>query len=121
MHFKEGKAIYLQIAEHLMGEIVQGIYPEDERMPSVREYAGKVEVNVNTLVRTYDWLQQQDIIYTKRGLGYFVCAGACERIRMVQREQFFCDTLPEVFRQMQTFGITTEELIERLGEMGKEN
>ena len=52
-------------------EILQGQYTEEERILSVREYAATVEVNANTVVRTYDYLQGQEIIYNKRGIGYF--------------------------------------------------
>ena len=48
------------------------VYPEEGRVPSVREYAAMVEVNANTVVRSYDYLQGQEIIYNKRGIGYFV-------------------------------------------------
>ena len=77
MTFKENKPIYLQIADRIMDEILQEVYEEEGRILSVREYAGIVEVNANTVVRTYDYLQSQGIIYNKRGLGYFVSTGAC--------------------------------------------
>ena len=48
MNFKESKAIYLQIADRICDEILLGQYPEEERIPSVREYAAIVEVNANT-------------------------------------------------------------------------
>ena len=54
MKFKESKSIYLQIADRICDEILQGQYTEEERIPSVREYAATVEVNANTVVRTYD-------------------------------------------------------------------
>ena len=76
MKFKESKSIYLQIADRICDEILQGQYMEEERIPSVREYAATVEVNANTVVRTYDYLQGQEIIYNIRGIGYFVSAGA---------------------------------------------
>ena len=72
MKFKESKSIYLQIADRICDEILQGQYTEEERILSVREYAATVEVNANTVVRTYDYLQGQEIIYNKRGIGYFV-------------------------------------------------
>ena len=59
MKFKESKSIYLQIADRICDEILQGQYTEEERIPSVREYAATVEVNANTVVRTYDYLQGQ--------------------------------------------------------------
>ena len=48
MKFKESKSIYLQIADRICDEILQGQYTEEERIPSVREYAATVEVNANT-------------------------------------------------------------------------
>ena len=80
MTFKENKPIYLQIADRIMDEILQEVYEEEGRILSVREYAGIVEVNANTVVRTYDYLQSQGIIYNKRGLGYFVSTGAAQKI-----------------------------------------
>ena len=44
MNFKESKAIYLQIADRICDEILLGQYQEEERIPSVREYAAMVEV-----------------------------------------------------------------------------
>ena len=72
MKFKESKSIYLQIADRICDEILQGQYREEERIPSVREYAATVEVNANTVVRSFDYLQTQEIIYNKRGLGYSI-------------------------------------------------
>ena len=45
MIFKESKTIYLQIADRIMDEILQKVYLEQERIPSVRDYAAIVEVN----------------------------------------------------------------------------
>ena len=114
MNFKDNKAIYLQIADLLCDEILSGTYHEDERIPSVREYAANVEVNANTCARAYDWLQGQDIIYTKRGLGYFVSHGAKQAVQDMRREEFFKQTLPELAKQMQYLGISTEQLVEHL-------
>ena len=60
MKFKESKSIYLQIADRICDEILQGQYKEEERIPSVREYAATVEVNANTVVRSFDYLQGQE-------------------------------------------------------------
>ena len=76
MDFKNQKAIYLQIAERIMDQILSGQYPEGGKLPSVREYAAEVEVNVNTVARSFEWLQNQDVVVTRRGLGNFVNEGA---------------------------------------------
>ena len=110
MKFKESKSIYLQIADRICDEILQGQYPEEERIPSVREYAGTVEVNANTVVRTYDYLQGQEIIYNKRGIGYFVSAGAKDRIIALRKNTFLHEDLPEFFRQVKTLDVPMKEI-----------
>ena len=110
MKFKESKSIYLQIADRIMDEILRMVYPEEGRVPSVREYAAMVEVNANTVVRSYDYLQGQEIIYNKRGIGYFVSPGARKRIIQLRRQSFLQDELPDMFRQIHLLGIPLEEI-----------
>ena len=110
MNFKESKSIYLQIADRICDEILQGQYKEEERIPSVREYAAMVEVNANTVVRSFDYLQGQDIIYIKRGLGYFVAPGGRERILELRKAVFLRDELPEFFRQLKMLGIPLSDV-----------
>lgn len=112
MTFKENKPIYLQIADRIMDEILQHVYEEEGRILSVREYAGVVEVNANTVVRTYDYLQNQGIIYNKRGLGYFVSPGAAQKIVALRKETFLQQVLPDVFKEMYLLHIPMEILAE---------
>ena len=78
MNFKDNKAIYLQIADRIGDQILSGALTPEGKVPSVRELAAEIEVNANTVARTYDHLQQNGVIYTKRGLGYFVSPDAQE-------------------------------------------
>ena len=110
MKFKESKSIYLQIADRICDEILQGQYKEEERIPSVREYAATVEVNANTVGRSFDYLQGQDIIYNKRGLGYFVAQEGRERILGLRKEVFLKEELPEFFRQLKTLDISMKDV-----------
>lgn len=112
MNFKDNNPIYLQIAERICDEILQGTYREDDRIPSVREYAAMVEVNANTVVRTFDYLQSLEIIYNKRGLGYFVAKGAARRIAKERKRTFLTEELPELFRKMDSLKISFDELRE---------
>lgn len=113
MDFKDTKPIYLQIAEVICNQILSGEHPEGERLPSVRDYAVQMEVNVNTVVRSFDWLAQQEIIFQRRGLGFFVSEGAGNVISYVRRKDFFEQQLPELFESMRTLGISMEEVAER--------
>lgn len=110
MNFKENKRIYLQIAERICEEILFGRYPEETRIPSVREYAALVEVNANTIMRSFEYLQARNIIYNKRGIGYFVTTGAKESIYSLRRESFFKEELDYFFYQLHTLGISMEEI-----------
>ncbi len=110
MNFTTEKAIYVQIADRLCDEILTDKYADDERIPSVREYAVLLEVNTNTTVKSYDLLASQGIIYNKRGLGYFVTAGAKQRILDERRREFMEQKLPEMFRQMRLLGIGMDDV-----------
>ena len=72
MKFQSSKAIFIQLAERICDGILQKRFAPGEKLPAIREYAMEVEVNPNTLVRTYNHLQDQGIITMKRGIGYFV-------------------------------------------------
>lgn len=106
MTFNNDKAIYIQMADRLCDDILAGVYADDDRVPSVREYAVKLEVNTNTAVKAYDQLARDGIIYNKRGLGYFVTPGARDGIMQSRRKAFLTDTLPSLFRDMRLLGIT---------------
>lgn len=121
MNFKESKAIYLQIADRIADEILLGHYPEEERIPSVREYAAVVEVNANTVMRSIDYLQSQNIIYNKRGIGYFVSVGAKKLILSLRREIFMKEELAYFFRQLSTLDIPMEDIAKMYREFLKNN
>lgn len=112
MNFTENKAIYLQIAERICDEILSGCYAPDERIPSVREYAGIVEVNANTVMRSYEQLQSQEIIYNKRGIGYFVATEAVKIIQRLRRATFLTSEASYFFKQLHSLNISPEELVE---------
>ena len=110
MIFSNDKAIYIQIADRLCDEILAGKYKDDDRIPSVREYAVLLEVNTNTAVKAYDELARANITYNKRGLGYFVTPGAKKQILKERKQEFMKERLPELFRQMRLLGIGIEEV-----------
>ena len=110
MNFKESKPIYLQIADRICDEVLFGQYREEERIPSVREYAAVVEVNANTVMRSYDYLQSREVIYNKRGIGYFVSSGARELILSLKKKYFMEEEIDYFFKQMYTLGISAKEL-----------
>jgi DNA-binding transcriptional regulator YhcF (GntR family) len=112
MTFTNDKAIYIQMADRLCDEILAGTYKDDDRIPSVREYAVMLEVNANTVVKAYDELSRANIIYNKRGLGYFVTPGAKKQILKERKQEFMKERLPELFRQMLLLDITMDDVAE---------
>ena len=85
MEFNSDKAIYLQIADYICDQIQMKKWKSNEKIPSVRELGVMLEVNPNTIMRAYDYLQQQEIIFTKRGMGYFVNEHSSAKILRVER------------------------------------
>jgi DNA-binding transcriptional regulator YhcF (GntR family) len=112
MNFKENKAIYLQIAERSCDMILLGDYREEERIPSVREYAAMVEVNFNTVMRSFEHLQSSGIIFNKRGIGYFVSAGASEKIHSLRKEYFLQNEINDFFKQIHILDIPIKEIVD---------
>ena len=111
MTFNNDKAIYLQMADRLCDEILAGTYGDDDRVPSVREYAVAMEVNTNTAVTAYATLARDGIIYNRRGMGYYVTAGASAQILNSRRRAFMHNALPDMFRQMRLLGIAIDDVV----------
>jgi GntR family transcriptional regulator len=121
MDFNEGQVIYLQIADYVNDHILLGNWKEEEKIPSVRDLAVTLQVNPNTVMRAYEFLQQKGIIYNKRGMGNYVSEKAAERISSHRREQFMNTGLPPVFRTIYTLGISFDELQRLYKRYVKEN
>ncbi|GAB3899383.1 GntR family transcriptional regulator [Larkinella knui] len=113
MDFQDKKAIYLQIADYVCEKILLGQWPPGERIPSVRDLGVELEVNPNTVMRTYDFLQQKDIIYNKRGIGFFAADAATDRIKSYRKEQFLETELPQFFRTIYLLDLSLEEIEKR--------
>ncbi|GAB3919803.1 GntR family transcriptional regulator [Larkinella terrae] len=113
MDFQDKRAIYLQIADYVCDKILLAQWPPGIRILSVRDLGVELEVNPNTVMRTYDFLQQKGIIYNKRGIGYFAADDADDRIKSYRREQFLETELPHFFRNLYLLNISLEEIEER--------
>jgi GntR family transcriptional regulator len=121
MNFKDKEAIYLQIAAYICDHITMGKWLPEQKLPSVRELAGELQVNPNTVMRTYEYLQNQEIVFNKRGLGLFVAANALEKIKNNRKERFLQQELPEFFRSLYLLDISLDELQKRYESFKTEN
>lgn len=113
MEFKETQAIYLQIGDYVCEQILLGRWSEGDRIPSVRELGVDLQVNPNTVMRTYDFLQGVEIIYNKRGVGYFVDNNAKAKIISYRKKQFLEQELPLFFKNMTILGMEFDEIAQQ--------
>ena len=69
---RDPRPIYLQIKENLIRLILTGVLQTDEKLPSVRELAGSLAINPNTIQRAYRELESEGFVYSVAGRGSFV-------------------------------------------------
>ncbi|MDR1645653.1 MAG: GntR family transcriptional regulator [Tannerellaceae bacterium] len=110
MNYSGSPFIFMQIADQICERVLNGQYRSDVRIPSVRELSTEMEVNPNTVMRSFERLQQHGIIYNKRGIGYFISSEAREKVQDLRRFHFIEETLPSVFREMALLSIGIDEL-----------
>ncbi|MDQ3537006.1 MAG: GntR family transcriptional regulator [Bacteroidota bacterium] len=111
MEFKENsQAIYLQIADHFFENILQKKWNSGDKIPSIREMAVTFEVNPNTTMRTFNFLQDKGIIFNKRGIGYYVSDDGYEKTKDLKKEQFVQEDLPVFFRTMKMLKLDIDDL-----------
>ena len=110
MEFGNDKAIYLQITDHFCENILLEKWKAGDRIPSVREIAVNIEVNPNTVMRTFTYLQDKGIIFNKRGIGYFVAEDGLEKTKALRKEDFVSHELPRFFKAMSLLNFTMEDV-----------
>jgi len=110
MEFNDKAAIYLQIADYMCDNILMGSWKANEKIISIRELAVELEVNPNTAMRAYEYLQSRGIIYNKRGIGYFVSEDASTKVKSHLKEEFISQSLPTFFKNIFQLEISLDEL-----------
>jgi len=110
MEFRETLPIYLQIAEYVCEKILSKEWKADFRVPSVRELAISLEVNPNTVMRTYEFLQQKDILFNQRCVGLFVSSEAYKNALAYLKEKFMRKEMHIFFRSMTLLGLEIKDL-----------
>lgn len=110
MDFRESQAIYLQIADYICEAILREKWKEGDRIPSVRELAVSMEVNPNTTMRTFNYLQDKGIIYNKRGIGYFISEDGKAKTLELKKQEFIEEEIPRFIKSMKLLGVSMEEL-----------
>lgn len=113
MDFKTNKPIYQQIVDFCFSKILTKEWQPEERIISVRELSSQLAVNSRTVLKAYEYLQAEGIIYSERGLGFYLAKDAIKRVRKQQKANFFDNQLADTFRIMDLLDISIDEITER--------
>jgi DNA-binding transcriptional regulator YhcF (GntR family) len=110
MEFRENEAIYLQIADYAGENILLDKWILNEKISSVRDFAVELQVNPNTVMRAYEFLQGKGVIANRRGIGYFVETNAKEKIKSYRKERFLGQELTGFLRNLVLLDISIDEI-----------
>lgn len=90
MQFKENETIYSQIEKYVKRQIFTGVYNSGDRLPAIREFAVFCKVNPNTIVKVYDNLEREGLIFSERTNGKFITLDRSlidkEKAKFIQNE-----------------------------------
>lgn len=110
MDFSENKNIFIQIKDWLSDQILQDKILAGDKVPSVRELAVDLEVNRNTVMRSYSLMEEEGILENKRGIGFFVATSAKKTLLKLQKRSFFEEDLPVFLHKVQVLKLDSTDL-----------
>nr|WP_035154449.1 GntR family transcriptional regulator [Cohnella thermotolerans] len=113
--------IFIQIAEKIENDIIDGTLPEETQVPSTNQFAAFYQINPATAAKGVNQLVDQGILYKKRGIGMFVKEGSRAVLIEKRKEQFYDQYALSMLREAEKLGITKDELANmiRRGENGR--
>jgi len=112
MEFHKNKPIYIQIVDIIAQKIVTKEWTEGTKIPTIKDLAKSLDVNHNTLMRSLEFLQNKNILVSKRGVGLFLTKESYDNALAFMRMSFYDNQVPEFFETMYTLKITLGELID---------
>ena len=112
--FNNTQTIYMQIVDWVFEQILTSAWKPGDKAKSVRELAVMFEVNPNTVMRSYDYLQNNGIFLNKRGIGFFVTEDAVEKIKVLRKREFMEEEVPVFIKNVKLLDIDVNEIINLL-------
>ena len=112
--FDDTRPIFLQIAERIEGDILDGVLPEEGQVPSTNEIAAFYRINPATAAKGVNLLVDEGLLYKRRGIGMFVAPGARAIVLAKRRDQFYRQYVQPVAAEARKLGIGVAELTELL-------
>jgi GntR family transcriptional regulator len=107
----EGTPLFVQIADQLADDIVDGVLAEGARAPSTNELAAFYRINPATAAKGINMLVDDGVLEKRRGIGMFVASGAREQLRDRRRKQFAEQYLDPMLAEADRLGIETDTLV----------
>ena len=118
INYKDPRPIYEQVRDALRQLILSGAIKPEEKLPSVRELAGTLAINPNTIQRAYRELEGDGLIYTVAGKGAFAASDGKAAVR---RREELTTVLRQTLQELKLLGMTWQELTEEIQRVyGKE-
>ena len=109
---QQSRPVYLKLRDQIAAAIIEGEYAEGAMLPSVRAFAASQGANPLTVAKAYQQFQTDGLVEVQRGVGMYVVAGAAEKLRQSERDQFVSEEWPEIRARMERLGIRPAELLE---------
>ncbi|MFC5649227.1 GntR family transcriptional regulator [Paenibacillus solisilvae] len=116
----DSRPIFVQIAQRIEDDIINGGLAEESQVPSTNEFAAFYQINPATAAKGVNLLVDQQILYKKRGIGMFVSTGAREILVEKRKEQFFEQYIVTMMKEAQRLGITADQLADMIRKGEKE-
>ncbi|MRG59256.1 GntR family transcriptional regulator [Agromyces sp. CFH 90414] len=107
----ESRPIFLQIAEQVENDIIDGSLPEGGQIPSTNEFAAFYRINPATALKGVTRLVDDGIVVKRRGIGMFVTEGARARLVERRRADFSTEYLRPLIVEAEKLGIGIDELV----------
>jgi len=114
MQMDDSRPIFVQIAERIENDIIDGIMPEESQVPSTNQFAAFYQINPATAAKGVNLLVDQGILYKKRGIGMFVASGVRETLMEKRKEHFYEQYVVSMVKEAEKLGITLEQLTEMI-------
>ncbi|MEA3040249.1 MAG: hypothetical protein QOE79_2762 [Sphingomonadales bacterium] len=109
----EDRPVYLRLRDTIAAMILDGRVADGDPLPSVRSLAAEHGANPLTVAKAYQTFQDEGLVLVRRGVGMFVAAGAAERLRTAERDEFLNQRWPAIVAQIRRLGLNVEDLLDR--------
>lgn len=118
--WKDDSPIYKQLQDQVCRLILDGSYPEQTALPSVRQVSSEMSINHLTVAKAYQGLVDQELLIMKRGVGMFVETGAQARLQTQEKNKFFEQELPAFINRLIQLDIEPIDIINKMNELIKD-